>query len=99
MALFAFNNVKLNSLTVTNTSNSLSGVILDYGRLMNKNILVFFVIATYEAITVFNIKPLDSTKYIRCDYFFGWLCRLLFIVAIIGLVRVAATIVGLIIVI
>lgn len=43
---------------------------------MDKNVLVLFVVTTYKAITVFNIEPLDSSKYIGCNNFFNWLGRL-----------------------
>lgn len=88
MAFLAFNNIKLNRLAVANATNHLRGVIFDYGRLVNKNILVFFVVTAYKAIAVLNIEPLDGSEYIRCDNFLRGLLggRLLYSIGAVGMI-------------
>merc|ERR1712168_1262619 len=68
ISLFSFNDIKLNLLTISNTSKVFSWVVFYNGRLVDKYIL-FGVISVYESITALDVEPLHSSANIRCDNF------------------------------
>jgi len=67
VAFFTNNHIKFNNFSITNTSNSFSGVVTGDSSLMDKDVF-FGVIAIDEAISTLHIKPFDHTGHFGSNY-------------------------------
>jgi hypothetical protein len=61
-ALLALHNIKLNLLILTQAALGLVRIVLDYGGLMHKDVLVG-VVTIDETVTVLDVEPLNNTSY------------------------------------